>query len=506
MKTEITRRRFIRTLGSAASATLIVPSLSELDFAWAQPAEPFVRKNVKNLGEDSQILKSYAKAIKAMKALGLDKQVSWCYQAAIHGRPGAASAFMGPCGKGETMDAWRTCQHGNSWFLPWHRMYLYWFERIVRKMSADDTWALPYWDWENDKSLPKPFQQGTGLTDLFAKGRNKTLNNGTATVWDIGTAEDFKKLVRDANANKIFDPAVSPDFSDLLELGPHDLIHSRVGSAPTTDGSIGLMGRTATTAEDPIFFLHHANIDRLWCRWLSLMDGRTDPLGNKPWGRDRKFTFFDENSMKKENVSCDFVYPKGQLNYVYEGDPPQVEEKCTVDYSFSCISTEEILVYEAIEIPPSPFILPKTSDPVYFTFTIDSQFREKVINILNDPTKTIYLNLSDIWTATQPDVAWDIFLGPGVGPSLTASFFVGAMGLFGGGVQDEQIEHLMPGKYTCVVNSALQEWLQHELNVKINVTFQPAGVVVDGVQTHPVPVSEVSIGHAQLIVQTVICS
>ena len=80
------------------------------------------------------------------------------------------------------------------------------------------------------------------------------------------------------------------------------------------------------------------------------------------------------------------------------------------------------------------------------------------------------------------------------------------MGLFGGGVQDEQVEHLMPGVYTCVGNSALQEWLQLGLNLKINVTFQPAGVVVDVVQTHPVPVSEVSIGHAQLIVQMVICS
>jgi hypothetical protein len=505
MKAEITRRRFIRTLGATASATLVSPSLFDFGTVFAQ-TKPFERKNVKNLTEDSQILKSYAKAIKAMRALGVDKQLSWCYQAAIHGRPGAGATFEGTCGKGGAMDAWRTCQHYNSWFLPWHRMYIYWFERIVRKMSGDESWALPYWDWENDKALPKPFQQGTALTELFIKGRNKTLNDGTATVWEIGRPEDFKKLVTDANANKVFDPGTSPDFSDLLERGPHDLIHSRLGSAPTTDGSIGLMGRTSTTAEDPIFFLHHANIDRLWCRWLLLKDGRTDPLGNKAWGRDRKFTFFDENGVKKDmEASCSYVYPKVQLNYVYEGDD-QVPEKCTVDYVLSCTVTEDILIYEAIETPTPPFVLPRTSDPVYFTFTVDSQFREKVINILNDPTKTVYLNLTDISTPTQPDVAWDIFLGPGAGPSLTAPFFVGAMGLFGGGVQDEQIEHFMPGGYTCAVNTALLEWLQLGLNVKMNVTFQPAGVVVDGQQTHPVPASEVTIGHAQLIVQTVICS
>jgi hypothetical protein len=195
-----------------------------------------------------------------------------------------------------------------------------------------------------------------------------------------------------------------------------------------------------------------------------------------------------------------------QRNYVYEGDPPQVPEKCTVDYPLSCIATEEVLIYEAIQSPPPPFVLPETSDPVYFTFTLDSLFREKVINILNDPTKTIYLKLYDIRTPTQPGVAWDIFLGPGSGPSLTAPFFVGAMALFIGGVQDEQNGHVMPGEYTCAINSALQAWLQNELNVKINVTFLPAGVVVDGQQSHLPPVSEVSIGHAQLIVQTVMCS
>ncbi|MGH7262080.1 MAG: tyrosinase family protein [Nitrospiraceae bacterium] len=40
--------------------------------------------------------------------------------------------------------AWNTCQHGSYFFLSWHRMYLYYFERILREASRDPNFALPY--------------------------------------------------------------------------------------------------------------------------------------------------------------------------------------------------------------------------------------------------------------------------------------------------------------------------------------------------------------------------
>jgi len=45
------------------------------------------------------------------------------------------------------MDKLSMTYTGLDFFFSWHRMYLYWFERIVRRMSGDDTWALPYWNW-----------------------------------------------------------------------------------------------------------------------------------------------------------------------------------------------------------------------------------------------------------------------------------------------------------------------------------------------------------------------
>jgi hypothetical protein len=45
------------------------------------------------------------------------------------------------------------------------------------------------------------------------------------------------------------------------------------------------MVRPETAAQDPIFWLHHANIDRLWERWLQLGGGRANPVNFSPWIR-----------------------------------------------------------------------------------------------------------------------------------------------------------------------------------------------------------------------------
>ena len=76
---------------------------------------------------------------------------SWRYLAAIHGTSIARSDWP----QGAT---WHECQHSSWFFLPWHRIYLHYFERIVRRTIVDlggpDDWALPYWDY-SDPDRPK---------------------------------------------------------------------------------------------------------------------------------------------------------------------------------------------------------------------------------------------------------------------------------------------------------------------------------------------------------------
>jgi tyrosinase len=56
--------------------------------------------------------------------------------------------------------------------------------------------------------------------------------------------------------------------SGMLENTPHNYIHNFIG------GTTGNMADPALAARDPIFWLHHANVDRLWARWTALHPGR----------------------------------------------------------------------------------------------------------------------------------------------------------------------------------------------------------------------------------------
>src|SRR5262249_19091158 len=133
-------------------------------------AAPLVRRNLGGMDASDPILVSYRAAIKAMKALDYHNPLSWDYQAAIHGtlRP-------------DNLSQWNMCEHGTQFFWSWHRMYLYWFERIIRKMSGDPCWALPYWDyWSvSQRSLPVPFRDAT--SELYESNRGFGWNNGTAS-------------------------------------------------------------------------------------------------------------------------------------------------------------------------------------------------------------------------------------------------------------------------------------------------------------------------------------
>jgi tyrosinase len=70
----------------------------------------------------------YEKAVGQMRMRATADPLSWDYQRAVHGTTMLPPAMTG---------FWAECQHGTSFFLPWHRMYLYYFERIVRQIIKD---------------------------------------------------------------------------------------------------------------------------------------------------------------------------------------------------------------------------------------------------------------------------------------------------------------------------------------------------------------------------------
>ncbi|MFZ1009708.1 MAG: tyrosinase family protein [Candidatus Sulfotelmatobacter sp.] len=470
MRNHFTRRRFLATAGATAGAGLVGKSLFNVDKVFAQRPAPFVRPNVAGLTLASPAITSYIAGITAMKALPAANPVSWTYQAAIHGT--VAVPLL----------AQNTCQHGTNFFWSWHRMYLYWFERIVRKQSGDASWALPYWDWQTQLNLPPMFQNPpVGSPVLNVAARTASMNNGT------GSLSNLTPGVNAALAQCLYEG--TPGADSLIQL-PHNSVHVEVG---------GIMGSINSAAQDPIFFLHHANCDRLWDIWLA-QGMRCDPVTDPVW-ENQVFTFFDENGAQQMMTSCDVVRAAAQLNYTYQGEPPQVNQFCGVA-PVCCTGTSTVVINQCI--PKPPCFLPPGPGPFYFEFTVTSQLAQQLIAYAENSAYTLYLEFGGVTASTQPGVVWDVYVGLPLGstPYPTSPYYVGTYGLYGPGVADQPPDGNEPASFSVPVNTAILTALQAG-ELTIPVQFAPHGVVVSGKLTLPQQASTVSIAEAQLSVQTI---
>ncbi len=148
-------------------------------------------------------------------------------------------------------------------FLPWHRAYIYNFEMAMRDRVPDVT--LPWWDW----TLRPPRQNGIPVVFAARTGRdgqpNPLLgfrinlpNTNPPVVRNTGRAPGAPAdLPTQAEVDDALSRTDWNDFSDALE-DIHDRVHGWVS---------GDMGIVATAAFDPIFWSHHAMVDRIWWIW-----------------------------------------------------------------------------------------------------------------------------------------------------------------------------------------------------------------------------------------------
>jgi len=289
----LNRRRFLVTTGTLATATVLGRFFFDTD---SVQAASFVRRDIGGLSASDPIVVAYEKAIKAMQALPTSNPLSWAYQAAIHG------TTLSP-----PKTSWNTCEHGTYFFWSWHRMYLYWFEKIIRKMSGDPNWALPYWNWSSPSERQLPGMFRTTSSVLYTPHRNPAMNSGVGSL-----------PASDVSYSAAFAYTDFTTADSVIQGTPHGAVHVDVG---------GWMGSVPTAAQDPIFYLHHSNMDRLWNLWLAQGGGRTDPLSDATW-KGKTYIFFDENGKEVKMSDCDVLRAAMQLNYTYQGKPPEVNEYC----------------------------------------------------------------------------------------------------------------------------------------------------------------------------------
>lgn len=235
----------------------------------------------------------FEEAVRRMMARPASDPLSWTFQWYIHAVRGdrtrdaelrAVFAAGASPARALAERAWETCEpHFDSrrqiFFLPWHRMYLDHFERICRRVLGDDSFTLPYWNYASGSAvLPAPFRNPA--SPLFRSDRNAGPNQGRAI--DEGQPRGTVSASR-ALAIRVFDaPGNAPGFSDTVERDPHDTVHGLIGN-------LRGMGSVTWAAGDPIFWLHHCNIDRLWASWTAA--GGRNPT-DAAW-LNRSYTFAD---------------------------------------------------------------------------------------------------------------------------------------------------------------------------------------------------------------------
>jgi len=229
----------------------------------------------------------------------------WLHQANVH---------CWNCGGG-AKDTNAPDIHGGWLFLPWHRAYLYFHERILAGLIGDPAFRLPYWDWDNAnlqrRRLPSahvsPSNAGNSLFDsnrsAGAAHRAPDFLVGAQIMNGVMNATTFAAFGGDASA------------SGAIEGQPHGGVHIWVGDR-TLQSAEADMGLLSTAAQDPLFFAHHGNIDRLWSVWNKSAKTHTNPT-DKGW-LSTPFTFYDENKQWRSITVADVIDHEQSLRYSFE--------------------------------------------------------------------------------------------------------------------------------------------------------------------------------------------
>jgi tyrosinase len=192
-------------------------------------------------------------------------------------------------------DGWA---HRGPAFFPWHRVLLLQFERDLQRAVNNPNLGIPYWDWVATPAFPA-FLGGDGNADKEYEVTDGPFTRDTWTFNVVDSPGDVTYLQRrfgwgglDKNDQPVemtlpdvaaqdtalgipwydnvpwdFTSPTASSFRQSAEL-LHNRVHRWVGGFWLSDGN--LMGGTMlqmSSPNDPVFWLHHCNLDRLWSAW-----------------------------------------------------------------------------------------------------------------------------------------------------------------------------------------------------------------------------------------------
>jgi tyrosinase len=234
--------------------------------------------------------------------------------------PGATSTTFGLAGPAQPLSTWdlfvlwhgraaaiendtgRGKIHRGPVFLPWHRWMLLLLEANIARVLNMSSFALPYWDWSVDGARPANTQSQSPIfgAGMFGGGTGGPPQGTSVPDGPFGVGGGFTVRVLDGPngprsvsqplTRSIGEGAPLPtraNVTAILAITPYDMapFDSRSGTGgmrnklegwappggPHAHNQVhvfvgGDMG-FGTSPNDPLFYLHHANIDRIWAAW-----------------------------------------------------------------------------------------------------------------------------------------------------------------------------------------------------------------------------------------------
>jgi tyrosinase len=472
----LTRRTFVK------GATILPFSVWLAERGWAQ--SPVVTRWDARSPQGIANLKIYADAVTKMRNAALFPEKnprSWTFQWYTHqvkgniqnnvqNKANAIQAIYGApssAWKSLALEMWNTCQahlgQPENYFLPWHRMYVLYIEAIVRKVTSQPSFTLPYWNYSvsgpDHGVLPPQFRMQNDPTfgSLYVDKRNPGVNNGTPIDKNDPGALNLDALKQ---CKYGFTSNAVQGFNQTLDFGLHGNVHVLTGNTQN-------MGSVPWAAFDPIFYLHHCNIDRLWASW------NVDPNRKNP--SDAAFTgktfVFANGDGVRVTPSIGSVLNIAPLGYKYDHLEPLTPAHCPPPLA-QAAATRKLVATKVPRIPlgPGPVRASLEATPAsQGQATVPLGTRIEHLN----PDHRLYLVVNDLQTTGTPGVVYSLYLElPANAGNAAAQYWIGTINFFAA-------EHRHQGQAVSVsfdiTDVAKRLKAQGHLATKAELTIAPAG-------------------------------
>jgi tyrosinase len=435
------------------------------------------------------MLRIFADAVGKMMAIPANDPRGWLFQWHIHAVPDDRSkaselARLYP----DVSDpdrllaevVWDTCDaHFDplrvNFFLPWHRMHLMSFERLVRSITGAAHFTMPYWDYTDPdrRALPRQFRSPDDplWKPLFRADRNPCVNDGRP-IDQAGEAP----LGLNAMMSSVYADTIDGDagFCANLDNAPHSAVHVDVGTRERG------MGAVSWAANDPIFWLHHCNIDRVWASWNRA--GGRNPSDESYLGQ--VFTFVDEAGEPLHLRVAD-VLDTAALGYGYD----RYLDRPSGSVPFPGISGLHFTKLAASRELSGPVTLGSRPTTVRLGADgSDGRYAGKLREALA-AGRPFYLRVAGVRITHQPGVSYEVHLDPtplASPPNRASPSYAGTINVFGAVIRGsrtgpEPAPYTNPRNYSFVVTDLVRDLLRAgRLTQPPSVMLVPTGTLRPG--------------------------